>query len=75
MKSLNELPTNKVGIIQKILPFDHAIKLLSIGFIPNKVIKVERKYFFGNTLYVLIDGYPIALTKEESKHILINEKD
>lgn len=75
MKRLTDIPTGVESKIIDLIPSDDIIKIMSMGFFPNKQIKVVRKGFFDNPLYVIVDGISIALTKEEAKSIIVYYED
>ena len=74
MSHLETLSKIKVGTCGTIRQFtdDHmASKMLSMGILPGKVLKLIRKAPFGGGLYIKVGDNNIAVRDIEAQNILI----
>ena len=74
MNNLDTLSNLKVGDEGKIHNFTNdsiASKLLSMGVLPGKFVKLIRRAPFGGGLYIKVDDHSIAVRDEEAKSIVL----
>lgn len=74
MNDLETLSKLKVGACGKIRQFtnDHmACKMLSMGILPGKILKLVRRAPFGGGLYIKVGDNNIAVRDIEAQNILI----
>ncbi len=74
MSHLETLSKVKVGTCGTIREFtnDHmASKMLSMGILPGKVLKLIRRAPFGGGLYIKVGDCNIAVRDVEAQNILI----
>ena len=48
-------------------------KLLEMGFLPGKTIRLLREAPGGNPLYFDLEGHYVALRKEEAEHLQFDD--
>jgi ferrous iron transport protein A len=65
------LKPGEKGIIRQLNDSHVTTKLLEMGFLPGKEIRLVRKALGGCPLYIDLQGNFIALRKEEAETILL----
>jgi ferrous iron transport protein A len=60
------------GKIKSLTESAVSAKLLELGFLPGKTIRLIRKAPGGSPLYFAVNGHYIALRKEEAANILLD---
>jgi len=50
-----------------------ASKMLSIGIIPGSRLTIVRQVLGGRTLYLKVDGFPVALRRRELRAFVLDE--
>lgn len=69
---LSQLPVKSKGILVRFTDDQLGSKLMSMGVLPQSVVKVVNKSPFGNTYIILVnERQRIALRKREAEHIII----
>jgi ferrous iron transport protein A len=48
-----------------------ASKLLSMGVLPGKIVRLVRRIPFGGGLYIKVENHNIAVREEEAKNIVL----
>jgi len=71
MPKLLTLKTGERAIIKSVAESDVSCKLLEMGFLPGKEIRLMRKAPGGSPYYINLQGHYIALRKEEAGAILL----
>ena len=73
-KTLSNLKEGQEGVIHEFTNDYMASKLLSMGVLPGKLLRLMRRVPCGGGLYIKIDDHNIALRLEEAKNIVLNMK-
>ncbi len=55
------------------LSFYEKDRLLTYGFIEDKLIRVVRRSIFGNTFQVQVSGINLVIRKKEAKNIYLKD--
>lgn len=71
IKTAAELKMGEVATILSIKPTELSIKLIQMGFLPQKKIRLVRTTITGNPLYIQLGEQYIALRKEEAALLII----
>lgn len=74
MSHIETLANLKVGTSGKISQFTDdqmASKMLSMGILPGKVLKLIRRAPFGGGLYIKVEDNNMAVRDSEAQNILI----
>ncbi|MBL7816282.1 MAG: ferrous iron transport protein A [Saprospiraceae bacterium] len=74
MSQIQTLSNLKVGSCGKIRQFTDdqmASKMMSMGILPGKVLKLIRRAPFGGGLYLKVEDNNIAVREVEAQNILI----
>ncbi|NJN35402.1 MAG: ferrous iron transport protein A [Saprospiraceae bacterium] len=69
--SLVNLKENEEGNILYFTDERTASKLIAMGVLPGKTLKLVRRVPFGGGLYVKIEEQNIGLREDEARHIYI----
>lgn len=69
--SLVNLKENEEGNIVHFTDERTASKLISMGVLPGKTLKLVRRVPFGGGLYVKVEEQNIGLREDEARHIFI----
>lgn len=72
-KSLSSIPNGTEVVVQKILPSDISVKLLEMGIIEGKLLKVLYRAPFGDPMAVDIGGYVLSLRTDEADLIEVEQ--
>ena len=72
-KSASNLLPGETGIVETIKNSTLTLKLLEMGFLPGKNMKMMRKAPGGSPLYFDLEGNYLALSIEEAESILLSE--
>ena len=70
--SIIDLEKGQTGKIVDYLDKEAASRLLTLGLLPNTVIRYIRKSPFGGAHYITFNGHSIALREEEAASIVIS---
>ena len=73
-KTLANLKEGQEGVIYEFTNDLMASKLLSMGVLPGKLLRLIRRVPFGGGLYIKIEDHNIALRLEEAKNIVLDMK-
>ncbi len=68
---LSDLKVSQEGKIHKFTNDVIASKLLSMGVLPGKTVRLVRRIPFGGGLYIKVEGHNIAVREEEAKNIVL----
>jgi Fe2+ transport system protein FeoA len=68
---LSDLKVGKEGKIHKYTDDVIASKLLSMGVLPGKSVRLVRRIPFGGGLYIKVENHNIAVREEEAKNIVL----
>ncbi len=71
LQTLSMLKDGEKGTIDHFTNDQMATKLLSMGVLPGKSIKVVRRLPFGGGLYIKIENQNIALREKEANDIVL----
>ena len=71
MKALAQLKIGERGTIHSFTDDQMACKLLSMGVLPGKSLRLVRRVPFGGGLYIKVDELNIAVRLEEAKNIIL----
>ena len=63
---LLSIPNGTEGVVRKIIASDLAVKLLEMGIIEGKQLKVLYRAPFGDPMAVDIGGYVLSLRNDEA---------
>jgi len=63
------------AIIKSLRDSNVSPKLLEMGFLPGKEIRLIRKAPGGSPLYFDVQGHYVALRKEEAGNILLDDAE
>ena len=69
--SLAALPEGHSGIIAALEENAYTCKLLTLGLLPGARVTMVRKSPFGDAFYVKMEGYQLAVRKDEAMTIKI----
>ena len=72
LKTLATLKEGQEGLIHEFTDDLMASKLLSMGVLPGKLLRLIRRLPFGGGLYIKIGEQNIALRLEEAKNIVLD---
>lgn len=72
LESLSNLKDGQKGTIHHFTNDHMASKLLSMGVLPGKCIRLIRRLPFGGGLYIKIDNQNIALREDEARNIVLD---
>jgi ferrous iron transport protein A len=70
-RTLAALADGQFGVIHQYTHDVIASKLMSMGILPGKSLKLVRRLPFGGGLYVKVGNQNIALRQEEAENILV----
>ena len=73
IKTICNLKEGEKGVIVSYNNDKIAGKLLSMGVLPGKTLRLIRRSLFGGGLYLKMEDHIIALRKDEANHIFIEE--
>ncbi len=73
LKTASDLKEGETGMILSYGNDRIAGKLLSMGFIPGKTLRLVRKSPFGGGLYLKMEENVIAVRENEASYILISD--
>jgi ferrous iron transport protein A len=68
---LSNLKAGAFGIIRQFTDDKMASKMLSMGILPGKALKLVRRIPFGGGLYIKVEDNNIAVRHIEAQNILI----
>jgi Fe2+ transport system protein FeoA len=68
---LSDLKVGEEGKIHKYTNDVIASKLLSMGVLPGKSVRLVRRIPFGGGLYIKVEDHNIAVREEEAKNIVL----
>jgi ferrous iron transport protein A len=68
---LSDLKVGGEGKIHKYTDDVIASKLLSMGVLPGKSVRLVRRIPFGGGLYIKVEDHNIAVREEEAKNIVL----
>lgn len=68
---LSNLKIGEEGKIYKYTNDVIASKLLSMGVLPGKTLRLIRRVPFGGGLYIKVEDHNIAVREEEAKNIVL----
>lgn len=71
LESLSNLKDGEKGTIRHFTNDHIAGKLLSMGVLPGKSIRLVRRLPFGGGIYIKIENQSIALREDEAKSIVL----
>jgi Fe2+ transport system protein FeoA len=74
MNHFEVLADLKVGVEGRIHKFTNdviASKLVSMGVLPGKTLRLVRRIPFGGGLYIKVEDHNIAVREEEAKNIVL----
>lgn len=71
LQTLSMLKDGEKGTIDHFTNDQMATKLLSMGVLPGKSIRVVRRLPFGGGLYIKIENQNIALREKEANDIVL----
>lgn len=63
---MSSIPNGTEVVVRKIIASDLAVKLLEMGIIEGKRLKVLYRAPFGDPMAVDIDGYVLSLRNDEA---------
>ena len=75
IKPLSNIPNGAVVEVKEILASKLRVKLMEMGLIDGKQIKVLFRAPLGDPIAVDLDGYVLALRKEEAKLIQVESNE
>ncbi len=58
---------------KEIIDYQNSDKLLEFGILPGVSFHVLQKAPFGGPIFIEIEGYKIAVRKEEAAYIIVEE--
>lgn len=70
---LSELKAGEMGIIDELVVHNFTTRLLAMGIIPGKKIKLLRRQPWLGSLYIDVDNHYIGLRLQEAELILIKK--
>ena len=71
LESLSNLKDGEKGTIRHFTNDHIASKLLSMGVLPGKSIRLVRRLPFGGGIYIKIENQSIALREDEARSIVL----
>ena len=71
LESLSNLKIGNCGIIRQFTDDRLASKMLSMGILPGKFLKLIRRVPFGGGLYIKVEDSNIGIRDNEAQNILI----
>jgi ferrous iron transport protein A len=69
MKTLDKLKAGDSAVIKSISPSPITIKLMEMGLLPDKEVRLNYRAPFGDPIAVTISGYSLALRLDEANKI------
>ena len=70
-ETLDNFKEGEIGIIHKFTDDKMASKLLSMGVLPGKSLRLVRRVPFGGGLYIKVDTCNIAVREAEAQQIVL----
>jgi ferrous iron transport protein A len=70
-ETLDNFKEGEIGIIHKFTDDKMASKLLSMGVLPGKSLRLVRRVPFGGGLYIKVDACNIAVREAEAQQIVL----
>jgi ferrous iron transport protein A len=70
-ETLDHLKNGEIGIIHKFTDDKMASKLLSMGVLPGKSLRLVRRVPFGGGIYIKVEECNIAVREAEAQHIVV----
>jgi len=71
MKTLDQLKPGEKAVIKSIKPSSLTIKLLEMGLLPGKEIRLNFRAPLGDPLSVRVSGYNLSLRVDEASQVEI----
>jgi ferrous iron transport protein A len=71
LETLSKLKVGACGTIRQFTNDQMASKMLSMGILPGKILKLVRRAPFGGGLYIKVGDNNIAVRDVEAQNILI----
>jgi ferrous iron transport protein A len=70
-KTLDQFKDGEIGIIHEFTDDKMASKLLSMGVLPEKSLRLVRRVPFGGGLYIKVEECNLAVRETEAQHIVL----
>ena len=71
LQTLSTLKEGTAGTIRQFTDDQLACKMLAMGMLPGKSLRLIRRVPFGGGLYIKVEDNNIAVRDTEAQHILI----
>ena len=71
--NLSELEIGQKRIVQSFTDTKMGGKLMTMGMLPGSLVEVIRKAGHGKTFYIKVNGFGMALRKNEAVKILLRD--
>jgi ferrous iron transport protein A len=71
LQILSTLKEGEVGIIRQFTDDKMASKLLSMGILPGKLLRLVRRVPYGGGLYIKVEDCNMAVRDYEAQNILV----
>lgn len=68
---LSELKIGERSVVSSFEDAQMGSKLMTMGVLPGSVIELVRKASAGKTFYIKVNGYGMAVRKNEAAKILV----
>ncbi len=69
MKTLDTLKAGESGIIRSVRNSEITLKLLEMGLLPGKTIKLSFKAPLGDPIAIELSDYSLSLRLEEARNV------
>tara|TARA_B100000886_G_C20059650_1_gene341194 strand:+ start:81 stop:305 length:225 start_codon:yes stop_codon:yes gene_type:complete len=73
--TLDKIKLNQLVKVSKVHTEHVPTKFVQLGFIPGAEISLERYPYKNGLLYIVLDGFYIAITQEIAKKIEVEKID
>jgi ferrous iron transport protein A len=70
-ETLDNLKDGDIGVIHKFTDDKMASKLLSMGVLPGKSLRLVRRVPFGGGLYIKVEACNLAVRETEAQNIVL----
>jgi len=70
---LSELKIGQKSTVQSFADSQMGGKLMSMGMLPGSLVELVRKASAGKTFFIKVNGFGMAVRKNEAANILLEE--
>ncbi|MFT6319880.1 MAG: ferrous iron transport protein A [Granulosicoccus sp.] len=71
--NLSDLKIGQKSIVQNFTDSQMGGKLMTMGMLPGSLVELVRKASAGRTFFIKVNGFGMAVRKNEAANILLEE--